>query len=167
MGTALRRLEQAPHLVDLGASVAAFLETEGAQRRVAEDAVAAHLADLLETELPAEPDRLFEAERMWAPTRLFEQLAIDRHPASRATSRAGSAQCLVAQYAAPGHSRSKTVAMPCPNPMHMVARPKRPCRRRSSWRSVAVRRAPLHPSGCPSATAPPFTLSFSSEMLSS
>src|SRR5258705_326360 len=28
--------------------------------------------------------------------------------------------------------------MPCPKPMHIVASPKRPCRRRSSWRSGAV-----------------------------
>src|SRR5205823_2481698 len=61
-----------------------------------------------------------------------------------------------------GHARSKIVAMPCPKPMHMVASPKRPWRRLSSCRSVAARRAPLHPSGWPSATAPPLTLSFSS-----
>jgi hypothetical protein len=72
MGTTLRRLEHAPHLVRLGASVRTFLEAEGAQGGMAEYAMAAHLADLLEAEVPPELDRLFEAERMRAPTRLLE-----------------------------------------------------------------------------------------------
>ena len=55
---------------------------------------------------------------------------------------------------------STTTAMPWPPPMHADARPQRLPRRRSSLRSVSVRRAPLAPSGCPSAIAPPFTFSF-------
>jgi len=79
MGATLRGLEHAPHLVRLGASVRTFLQAEGAQLGVAEYAMTAHLADLLEAEVPAEPDRLFEAERMRAPTRLLEELPIHRH----------------------------------------------------------------------------------------
>ena len=43
--------------------------------------------------------------------------------------------------------RSTTVAIPCPTPMHIVARPNRPPVRRSSWVSIVIRRLPLIPSG--------------------
>ena len=44
---------------------------------------------------------------------------------------------------------SQTLAIPCPTPMHMVARPWRAPRRRISCASVATSRAPEAPSGCP------------------
>ena len=47
------------------------------------------------------------------------------------------------------------VAIPCPTPMHIVAG-RRP-RSSSSWHSVAHKRPPIMPSGCPSAIAPPLT----------
>ena len=63
--------------------------------------------------------------------------------------------------------RSTTVAIPCPTPMHIVARPQRPPVRRSSWLSIVIRRAPLIPSGWPSAIAPPLTLTFAGSSPSS
>src|SRR5262249_18263425 len=56
------------------------------------------------------------------------------------------------------HGASKVAAMPWPTPMHMVARPFLSPRARIAWSSVATRRAPLMPSGWPSAIAPPLTL---------
>src|SRR5215210_4977311 len=58
---------------------------------------------------------------------------------------------------------STTIAIPCPTPMHIVARPI--CT--SEWRcisctSVVSMRAPEHPKGCPRAIAPPFGFSLSS-----
>src|SRR5207237_8029806 len=67
---------------------------------------------------------------------------------------------LVAGAARGAHppARSNRPAMPWPTPMHMVARPRRAPRRRSSWRRVATMRAPEQPSGWASAMAPPVTL---------
>ena len=53
---------------------------------------------------------------------------------------------------------SKIPAAPMPPPMHMVTIPYRPLRRLSSRKIVAVSLAPVHPNGCPSATAPPLGL---------
>ena len=64
-------------------------------------------------------------------------------------------------------TRSKSAACPCPTPTQSVASPYRPSRRRSSCRSETTRRAPLMPSGCPSAMAPPLTLTRSSSRPSS
>src|SRR5579875_76818 len=61
-----------------------------------------------------------------------------------------------------GHAsgeRSRSVAMPCPTPMHIVASPLRAFRRTISCTSVTRMRAPLAPTGCPSAIAPPLGLS--------
>src|SRR5208282_4666688 len=65
------------------------------------------------------------------------------------------------------HTCSITVAIPCPIPIHIVATPSGTPRRRISCVNVTTRRAPEHPSGCPSAIAPPFTLSRSSLILRS
>ena len=51
--------------------------------------------------------------------------------------------------------------MPCPTPMHMVARARRAPRSCSSSAAVSASRAPLAPSGWPSAIAPPFGLTCS------
>ena len=59
-------------------------------------------------------------------------------------------------------SRSSTKATPCPPPTHSAARPRRAPRRRISSSSVSSSRAPLAPTGWPSAMAPPLTLSRSS-----
>src|SRR6185295_11017236 len=61
------------------------------------------------------------------------------------------------------HVRSTMVEIPCPTPMHIVARPRRAPgpRRASSWSSVVTRRAPEQPSGWPMAIAPPLTFTFS------
>src|SRR5262245_16876212 len=91
MRTTLRGLEHASHLVRLGASVRALLQAEGAQRGVAKDAMTAHLAHLLEAEVPPELDRLFEAERMRAPPRLLEQLPVHRHRPPRYATRGSGA----------------------------------------------------------------------------
>src|SRR5947209_311796 len=65
--------------------------------------------------------------------------------------------------AAPDHcfrrllqTRSTTAAIAWPKPMHIEAIPYRASRRSSSFRSVAVIRAPVAPSGCPSEIPPPF-----------
>src|SRR5579875_1979633 len=61
-----------------------------------------------------------------------------------------------------GHAsgeRSRSVAMPCPTPMHIVASPLRAFRRTISCTSVMRMRAPLAPTACPSAIAPPLGLS--------
>src|SRR5512133_1975063 len=65
-----------------------------------------------------------------------------------------------------GH-RSKRAACPWPTPTQSVASPYLPPRRPSSWSSVTTRRAPLIPSGCPSAIAPPLTLTLSGSRPSS
>ena len=57
--------------------------------------------------------------------------------------------------------------MPWPTPMHMVAAPRRPPRRRISCSSVVVILAPEQPSGWPIAIAPPLTLTVSGSSLSS
>src|SRR5579864_6869656 len=53
---------------------------------------------------------------------------------------------------------STIVAIPCPPPMHAVARPYFALRRRNSCSSVITNRVPVAPSGCPRAIAPPLTL---------
>jgi hypothetical protein len=45
------------------------------------------------------------------------------------------------------HSRSKTVAKPCPTPMQRDAMPREAPVRAIWWISVVARRAPLQPSG--------------------
>src|SRR5205807_7881322 len=57
---------------------------------------------------------------------------------------------------------STIIASPCPPPEQIAATPRPPPRRRSSWTSVVRMRAPLAPIGCPSAIAPPFTLTLAS-----
>src|SRR5690349_12345461 len=52
-------------------------------------------------------------------------------------------------------------ASPWPPPEQIAARPSPPPFRRSSWTIVPRMRPPLAPIGCPSATAPPFTFTFS------
>jgi hypothetical protein len=56
------------------------------------------------------------------------------------------------------YTRSKIPAAPIPPPMHMVTMPYRPFLRSKSRSKVAVSFAPVQPSGCPSAIAPPFGL---------
>src|SRR5262249_59612185 len=56
------------------------------------------------------------------------------------------------------YPRSTTMAMPCPPPMHSDATPRRASRAAMAWSRVTRTRAPLAPIGCPSAMAPPFTL---------
>src|SRR5439155_14995543 len=62
--------------------------------------------------------------------------------------------------------RRTTSASPCPPPPHSAAAPVRRPRRFSSFARVKTRRAPLAPIGCPSATAPPLTLTRSSSIAS-
>src|SRR5271154_2781938 len=59
------------------------------------------------------------------------------------------------------------VATPMPPPMHSVMSARRALRRSSSSTMVPAIIAPVAPSGCPIAMAPPLTLSFSSGMLRS
>ena len=53
-------------------------------------------------------------------------------------------------------------ASPCPPPEQIAASPSPPPERRSSWIIVVTIRPPEAPIGCPSATAPPLTLTISS-----
>src|SRR3546814_20350988 len=61
--------------------------------------------------------------------------------------------------------RSKIAARPCPPPMHMVSRPYRAPRRRSSLSIVAAMRAPVTPIGWPREILEPLTMSLSRLML--
>src|SRR5689334_5858987 len=56
------------------------------------------------------------------------------------------------------YSRSRIPAAPIPPPIHIVTMPYRALRRCNSRRIVAVNFAPVQPSGCPRAIAPPFGL---------
>src|SRR5579871_3977839 len=62
---------------------------------------------------------------------------------------------------------SIAIAVASPPPMHRLAMPRLRPRALSAPMRVAMIRAPLAPIGCPSAVAPPCTLSFSSAMSSS
>src|SRR5690606_33176392 len=53
------------------------------------------------------------------------------------------------------------IASPCPPPEQMAAMPMPPPRRFNSYANVRIMRAPLAPIGCPSATDPPLTFTFS------
>ena len=57
----------------------------------------------------------------------------------------------------PRKRRSMIVTLAWPPPSHMVCSPYRPPVRSSSCRSVVISRAPVAPSGWPSAMAPPLT----------
>mmetsp|Transcript_49442 Transcript_49442/g.128977 ORF Transcript_49442/g.128977 Transcript_49442/m.128977 type:complete len:283 (+) Transcript_49442:339-1187(+) len=67
----------------------------------------------------------------------------------------------------PQPSRSITIALAPPPPLQMPAAPTLPPFCWSTWSSVTTIRAPLAPIGCPRATAPPLTLTFSGSRLSS
>src|SRR4029453_17611341 len=56
------------------------------------------------------------------------------------------------------HKRSKMPAAPMPPPTHMVTSPYFALRRCISCSRVVLSFAPVQPSGCPSAIAPPLTL---------
>ena len=60
-----------------------------------------------------------------------------------------------------------SVAVPSPPPQHIVTRPSSLSERSSSCSSVVISRAPVEPSGWPSAIAPPFTLTRSGSAPSS
>src|SRR5438093_1328856 len=57
------------------------------------------------------------------------------------------------------HSRSSQIAAPWPPPTQRETNARLACRRASSLRLVKMRRAPVAPTGWPSAMAPPFTFS--------
>ncbi|VEU39694.1 unnamed protein product [Pseudo-nitzschia multistriata] len=61
-------------------------------------------------------------------------------------------------------STSNTAAAPIPVPMHIDTTPNRSLRRCNSFSKVAICRAPVHPSGCPRAMAPPLGLTFAGSM---
>src|SRR5437870_12854537 len=98
MRHALGRDEHAANLPGLGMPVTALLEIERTQHRVPVDAMAAHLADLLEAELTAETERLLETEPVRRASRLLEELRVDRHADVRRTPGARLAQCMAAEY---------------------------------------------------------------------
>jgi len=56
------------------------------------------------------------------------------------------------------------VAMPMPPPTHNVTIPRCKFRASNSSNNVPINIAPVAPSGCPIAIAPPFTLTFSNGM---
>jgi acyl-CoA thioesterase-2 len=56
---------------------------------------------------------------------------------------------------------SMTVAAPIPPPAHIAAIPKPPPRRRNSWTSVTIMRAPEAATGCPSEQPLPLTFTLS------
>src|SRR5262249_30427656 len=91
-------------------------------------------------------------EQVDASARLVE----DQHPdAGGAVLEAERARRLVGLALA--HAASTIIAAPCPPPTHSVASPIPAWRRRISSSSVSTMRAPLTPTGWPSAMAPPFT----------
>src|SRR5688572_1005897 len=59
------------------------------------------------------------------------------------------------------HTASMIIAIPWPPPIHADATPYFFCRRRNSSSNVSRSRAPLAPSGCPIAMAPPLTFTLS------
>src|SRR5215470_2464837 len=61
----------------------------------------------------------------------------------------------------PQESRSTIMAMPCPPPTHIVSRPNVLSWNWRLFSRVEVIRAPVMPNGCPTAIAPPLTLSLS------
>ena len=63
--------------------------------------------------------------------------------------------------------RSKIPAAPIPPPTHMLTRPYRAFRRLISYNNVVVSFAPVQPSGCPRAIAPPLTFRRSASIGSS
>src|SRR5690606_5833701 len=72
----------------------------------------------------------------------------------------------VSSITTPPHRRytvSTITASPWPPPPHNAATPLPPPRRRRSSTVVPTSRAPVHPIGWPSATAPPLGLTLSSE----
>ena len=52
-------------------------------------------------------------------------------------------------------------AIPCPPPIHIVAKPYLPFLFLSSYTNLVIMIEPVAPTGCPNAIAPPFTLTFS------
>src|SRR3546814_6007140 len=60
-------------------------------------------------------------------------------------------------------SFSTTMAMPCPPPMHIVARPYLPPLRSSSYSSFTIKMAPVAPIGWPSEIPLPLGLTLRSE----
>src|ERR1043166_5469501 len=93
--------------------------------------MAAHLPDLLEAELAAEPERLLEAERVRRAARLLEELLVDGHPDVRRTPRARLAQCMAAE-----HDRFTSLL---PRSLHGTVR--NPARHGNVHASPAARRA--------------------------
>src|SRR5438094_5871835 len=65
------------------------------------------------------------------------------------------------------YGRSRIIAIAFPPPRHRVARPRFAPRSFIAYARVVRIRAPVHPSGWPRATAPPFTFSLSDEIPSS
>src|SRR5205814_121108 len=63
-----------------------------------------------------------------------------------------------AATATAAQARSATRATPCPPPMQSEATPSRASRSAMTCRSVTSTRAPLAPMGCPTAIAPPCTV---------
>ena len=59
------------------------------------------------------------------------------------------------------HYFSIKAAAPIPDPMHIDTIPHLPLVRYSSGSKVAICLDPVHPKGCPIATAPPFGFTFS------
>ncbi len=60
---------------------------------------------------------------------------------------------------APGHARSRRVAVARAPPAHIVTSAVDPSARSSSCSAVVISRLPVAPTGCPRAMAPPFTFS--------
>src|SRR5918992_5048961 len=65
------------------------------------------------------------------------------------------------------YTASTIIAIPMPPPMQRDAAPLPPPRAFSEWTRVVRIRAPLAPMGCPSAMAPPWTLTFAGSSCSS
>ena len=55
-------------------------------------------------------------------------------------------------------------AIPCPPPIHIVARPYFPLRFLNSYKSFVIIIAPVAPTGWPNAIAPPLTFTFSQNL---
>ena len=140
-------------------------------------AIVAHLCDHVEIHAAGEAaglaagdddalDRVVGERVVDQPVELVE--ALDAHHVHRFARRVpgdggdalgvgGDGEMLRHVFASP-YTRSMIVAAPMPDATQSVARPVPLPLRSSSSSSVPMMMAPVAPSGCPSAMAPPFTL---------
>src|SRR5581483_4813905 len=120
----------------------------------------------LRAERAAKPRLLLDlAQRALLPRLAGFELPLRKRPVvvARAVHEQDAPVTLDEPACGPSHGQtSSRSASPWPPPLQIAARPSPPPDRRSSCTIVATIRPPEAPIGCPSATAPPFTLTSAS-----